>query len=85
VERETGKLPDFWDVAGLLEESFRKVLPLEGEGEVPREILELADKLKEELTSEETLFEDTGRNHKLLKIREGVFLERESLKVLRDD
>jgi lipoate-protein ligase A len=51
---------------------------------VPQEILELADKLKEELTSEETLFEDTGRNHKLLKIREGVFLERESLRILRD-
>jgi lipoate-protein ligase A len=84
VERETGKLPDFWDVAGLLEKSFRKVLPLEGEGEVPQEILDLADKLKEELTSEETLFEDTGRNHKLLKIREGVFLERESLEILKD-
>jgi lipoate-protein ligase A len=84
VERETGKLPDFWDVAKLLEKSFRKVLPLEREGEVPQEILELADKLKEELTSEETLFEDTGRNHKLLKIREGVFLERESLRILRD-
>jgi lipoate-protein ligase A len=71
-------------MAELLEKSFRKVLPLEGEGEVPQEIFELADKLKEELTSEETLFEDTGRNHKLLKIREGVFLDRESLKVLKD-
>jgi lipoate---protein ligase len=51
---------------------------------VPQEILNLADRLKEELTSEETLFEDTGRNHKLLKIREGVFLERESLEILKD-
>jgi lipoate---protein ligase len=83
VEREIGGLPDFWDVAELLERAFSKILPLEGEGEVPSEILNLADRLKEELTSEETLFEDTGRNHRFLKIREGVFLERESLKILK--
>ncbi len=84
VERETGRLPSFWEVAQVLEMEFRKILPLQGEGEVPSEVLSLADKLKEDLTSEETLFEDTGRNHRLLKIREGVYLERDSLKVVKE-
>ncbi len=84
VERETERLPSFWEVAQVLEMEFRKILPLQREGEVPSEVLSLADKLKEDLTSEETLFEDTGRNHRLLKIREGVYLERDSLKVVKE-
>jgi len=74
VERETGRFPSYEEVEELLVEEFSKIIPFEGESEIPEEALELADKLKEEFTSEEVLFEDTGRKHRAIKLREGVYL-----------
>ncbi len=65
----------FEEIAHLLVEEFSKDLPLDGISQVPSDALELADQLKEELTSYECLFEDTGKRHNLIKIREGVFLK----------
>jgi lipoate-protein ligase A len=72
VERETGRKPSYEEVEDLLIEEFSKVLDIEGEEEVPREALRLADDLKQVFTSEEFLLEDTGRTHRTIKIREGV-------------
>lgn len=74
VERETGRLPSYEEVEEFLVEEFSKVIPFEGEEPVPEEAIELADKLKEEFTSEEVLLEDTGRKHRAIKLREGVYL-----------
>jgi len=72
VERETGRLPTYDEVEGILIEEFSKVVDFEGEGEIPPEAVTLADRLKEEFTSDEVLFEETGRRHRAIKIREGV-------------
>ncbi len=72
VERETGRLPSYEEVEELLIEEFGKILEFEGEGELSDEVIELADELKEEFTSEETLLEDTGRRHRTIKIKEGL-------------
>ena len=74
VERETGKLPSYEEVEEILIEEFSKLFDFEGESEIPPEAVSLADELKEEFTSEEVLFEDTGRRHRAIKIREGVFM-----------
>lgn len=74
VERETGKLPPYEEVEEILIEEFSKLLNFEGEEEIPPEAYELADRLKEEFTSESYLLEDTGRRHRTIKLREGVYL-----------
>ncbi|WP_459774737.1 lipoate--protein ligase [Aquifex pyrophilus] len=74
VERETGRLPSYEEVEELLVEEFSKIIPFEGEEEIPKEALELADRLKDEFTSDEVLLEDTGRKHRAIKIKEGVHL-----------
>lgn len=74
VEKETGRLPSYEEVEEILIEEFSNLLPFEGEEEIPPEAYELADKLKEEFTSEEVLLEDTGRKHRAIKLREGVYL-----------
>ncbi len=72
VERETGRLPSYEEVEKILIEEFSKVVDFEGESEIPPEAVSLADRLKEEFTSDEVLFEETGRRHRTIKIREGV-------------
>jgi len=74
VERETGRLPSYAEVEEILVEEFSKVVDFEGVSEIPPEAVSLADKLKEEFTSEEFLLEDTGRKHRAIKIKEGVFV-----------
>ncbi|RLJ71412.1 lipoate-protein ligase A [Hydrogenivirga caldilitoris] len=74
VERETGRLPSYEEVEEILIEEFSKFLDFEEESEIPPEAVSLADKLKEEFTSEEVLLEETGRKHRAIKIREGVFV-----------
>ncbi len=74
VERETGRMPSHEEVANVLAEEFAKVVEFDGFGEIPPEAVSLADELKEEFTSEEFLLEDTGRKHRAIKIREGVFV-----------
>ncbi len=71
VERETGRMPSYEEVEDLLAQEFSRLFDLE-EAQVPQEAFALADKLKEEFTSEEVLFEDTGRKHRSIKIKEGV-------------
>ena len=74
VERETGRVPAYEEVEEILVEEFSKLIPFEGEEGIPPEAYELADKLREEFTSEEVLLEDTGRRHRAIKLREGVYL-----------
>ncbi len=74
VERETGYLPTYEEVEKVLIEEFSKILDFEGESEIPSEAVSLADRLKEEFTSEEVLLEETGRKHRAIKIKEGVYL-----------
>ncbi len=73
VEREIGIFPTLQKVEDILIEEFSQILPFDGEERLPSEVFEVADKLKEELTSEELLMEDTGKLHNVLKIREGVY------------
>ncbi len=74
VEKETGKLPDREEVTNILVEEFSKIIDFEGEGTIGDDVIELADKLKEEFTSDKVLFEDTGREHRAIKIREGLYV-----------
>ncbi|MEZ0361299.1 MAG: lipoate--protein ligase [Hydrogenobacter sp.] len=74
VERETGRSFSYEEVENTLAEEFSKIIEFDGEGKLNDEILELADRLREEMTSPNVLFEDTGRRHKFLKIREGVYV-----------
>ncbi len=74
LERETDKSFHEEEVAEVLIEEFSKDLPLNEIKDIPPEAIKLADKLKEELTSEETTMEDTGKTHRLIKIREGFFV-----------
>ncbi|HID65431.1 MAG TPA: lipoate--protein ligase family protein [Aquificaceae bacterium] len=73
VKRETGRLPSYEEVEELLIKEFSKIIDFKGEAEVPKEAIELADRLKDEFTSKEVLFEDTGRKHRAIKLREGVY------------
>jgi len=50
------------------------LIDFEGEFDIPPEAVLLADRIREELTSEAVLLEDTGRKHSFIKIREGVYL-----------
>ncbi len=63
------------EVQELLVEEFSRSFEFEGVSPIPELALELADKLKEELTLEEFLLEDTGKRHKFIKIREEVFVK----------
>ncbi|MFN3871173.1 MAG: biotin/lipoate A/B protein ligase family protein [Aquificaceae bacterium] len=74
LERELNRNVDSQEVEEALLEEFSKDFSFKGYEKVPQEALELAQKLKEELTSEETIFEDTGRKHSSIKIREGVYI-----------
>ncbi len=74
LERELKRDVSYDELASLLVEEFSKSFDFEEVSEVPEDALMLADRLKEELTSEEFLFEDTGRRHRLIKVREGVFI-----------
>ncbi|RMH81028.1 MAG: lipoate--protein ligase family protein [Acidobacteria bacterium] len=74
LEREIGTAHEFEEVAHVLFESFSKELPLEGMAQLPEDAFELAQKLKEEMTSEESIREETPRRHPFIKIREGVYV-----------
>ena len=74
VERETGRMPSYGEVEEILVEEFSKLFEFEGVSEIPRSAVSLADELKEEFTSEDVLLEDTGRKHRAIKIKEGVFV-----------
>ncbi len=74
VEKETGRMPSRDEVEDILIEEFSKVVDFKGEGTIGDDVIELADKLKEEFTSNKVLFEDTGREHRAIKIREGLYV-----------
>ncbi len=76
LERELKRRFDFQEVAGVLLEEFSKEIDLEIKQKVPEDALELAEGLRKEMTSEETILEDTGRRHEAIKIREGVYVPR---------
>lgn len=76
LERELCRVFSPREVTEALLEEFSKDFSLEVCEEVPQEAIEFADRLREEMSSEETLFEDTGRRHHLIKIREGVYVPR---------
>ncbi|MDQ7081646.1 MAG: hypothetical protein Q9N34_00560 [Aquificota bacterium] len=44
VERETGRMPTYEEVAEILVDEFSKVLDLEGEGDIPESAIALADR-----------------------------------------
>lgn len=75
LERELNRTFSFEEVAGLLVEEFAKELPLSGFSEIPAEALDLAQELRKEMTSSQSLLEDTGKKHSHLKIREGVYIK----------
>jgi lipoate-protein ligase A len=74
VEREIGRSFSYEEVESILIEEFSKVVDFEGEGEIGEDVFELADKLMKKMTSPEVLFEDTGRKHAFIKLREGVYI-----------
>ncbi len=74
LERELGRSFDFQEVASVLLEEFSKDFELEPCTEAPWQALELAERLRKHMTSEETILEDTGRKHTAIKIREGVYV-----------
>ncbi|SHK39044.1 lipoate--protein ligase family protein [Thermocrinis minervae] len=75
LERELNRMVSFEEVASLLVEEFSKMLDLEGPYLLPEEALNLAQSIAQEQSSPECLFEDTGRKHELIKLREGVYLK----------
>lgn len=74
VERESRRGFSYEEIEGMLIEEFSKVIDFEGFGDLTEDIVNLADRLKDEFTSTLVLFEDTGRKHHFLKIREGVYV-----------
>ncbi|ADC89729.1 biotin/lipoate A/B protein ligase [Thermocrinis albus DSM 14484] len=80
LKRETGTDYTFEDIASLLVEEFSREWDLEPT-EVPQEALDLAHQLERELTSEETLWEETGRKHNVVKIREGVYIRSKEVQI----
>ncbi len=74
LERELGRSFSFEEVSGALLEEFVQEFEFDGYAEVPSDALELAEKLRIDMTSEETILEDTGRRHEAIKIREGVYV-----------
>lgn len=76
LERELNRSFSFEEVAELLLEEFSKEFELELCEKPPEEALELAERLRAEMTSQETILEDTGRKHESIKIREGVYVRR---------
>lgn len=77
LERELGRGFSSEEVAQALLEEFAKDMELELCHEVPPEAFELAERLRQDMTSEATILEDTGRSHKAIKIREGVYIWKE--------
>ncbi|MFN4320229.1 MAG: biotin/lipoate A/B protein ligase family protein [Aquificaceae bacterium] len=75
LERELRREVKSEEVVEVLVEEFSKDLYFEGYAKVPQEAFDLAEKLHKEMTSEETILEDTGRRHSAIKIREGVYVE----------
>ncbi len=74
LERELERSFDFQEVAKVLLEEFSKDFELELCTEAPKQALELAESLRERMTSDEAILEDTGRKHTAIKIREGVYV-----------
>ncbi|NPB08082.1 MAG: lipoate--protein ligase family protein [Aquificae bacterium] len=74
LEEELGTRPSSRVVEDLLAEEFSRLFEFEGEGTLGEEVFSLADRLKEELTAPEVLLEDTGRKHRLIKIKEGLYV-----------
>ncbi|MCS7171589.1 MAG: lipoate--protein ligase family protein, partial [Aquificaceae bacterium] len=78
LERELGRPFSFEEVAKVLLEEFSREFEIhEVCHTIPRDALELAHKLRDSMTSIETLLEDTGKRHEFIKIREGVYVQRE--------
>ncbi|MEN3028635.1 MAG: biotin/lipoate A/B protein ligase family protein [Aquificaceae bacterium] len=77
LERELGRSLSFDEVARVLLEEFSKEFEFDEVCDsIPQDALELAEALKKNMTSKETLLEDTGRKHEVIKIREGVYVRR---------
>jgi len=74
LEIEIGYRPPSEEVARILIEEFSEILDFKGMGALGNEVYELADSLKKEFTSHEVLFEDTGRKHRVIKIKEGLYV-----------
>ncbi|MFN3813872.1 MAG: biotin/lipoate A/B protein ligase family protein, partial [Aquificaceae bacterium] len=74
VEREATRSFSYEEIQSVLIEEFSKVIDFEGFGVLTEDVVDLADRLKDEFSSHRVLFEDTGRKHNYLKIREGVYV-----------
>jgi lipoate-protein ligase A len=76
LKREMGWMSDKREVEICLVKNFKNEYPFLKESEAPAELFEKTRTLSSFMTSEEFVFEESGRLHEKIKIREGVYLER---------
>ncbi|MCS7307848.1 MAG: lipoate--protein ligase family protein [Aquificaceae bacterium] len=76
LQRELEEPPSSENITRTLLEEFSKEFELEVCQQIPEDAYELAKVLRQEMTSAESIFEDTGREHKFIKIREGVYIKK---------
>ncbi len=75
LKRELGAKPEKGEVESVLAENFLKSYPELHEAVIPDELFELSRRFSEIMTSDNYVYEETGRVHNKIKIREGVFFD----------
>lgn len=72
IENETAAVPEKDVVVSILEQEFSKLLGSMEVKELPSEVINLANSLALEFTSDDILLTPTPKNSQALKVREGV-------------
>ncbi len=75
LKRELGVKPEKDEVESVLIKNFLKSYPELHEATIPAELFELSRSLSETMISDDYVYEETGREHNKIKIREGVFFD----------
>lgn len=75
LTRELGFRPNKTEVEAVVADEFKKKFAGLEEAAVPEELLRKTETLSEWMTSDDFVFEETGRVHEKIKIREGVYFD----------
>lgn len=70
-----GEKPDKEEVATVLAESFLQEYPDLEEAEPPDKLFRVMNELSDEMTADDYVYEERGRTHDKIKIREDVFFD----------
>ncbi|MEE8431974.1 MAG: biotin/lipoate A/B protein ligase family protein [Candidatus Desulfatibia sp.] len=76
LTKELGRKPDKEEVESVLAEKFKSEYPQLEESSPPDTLLQRASQLSVQMTSDVFVYEESGRSHDQIKIREGVYFDR---------